>query len=210
MARTNGAGATIFKQFQAGCCYTAPYGTALPTAAKIADFINAADDAAAATAATALVEGFTYVSDISDAGVVGSVSTETTNFSNMDGEVKLTVNSSRDETLKMTFIDRVDAARGEMYGYSNVVNDATNGIVATHHNNEDFGKRTAIMLFTTVDGYAVRVVPCYTRTELGDETLLVSNLWGREVTWACQAVTNTLTGTKTDTIIDFAKADVEG
>lgn len=210
MAQSNGSGATIFKQYQAGCCYTAPYGTTLPTAAQIGAFINAANEAAAATAATALVAGFTYVSDISDAGIVGSVSTETTTFKDMDGDTVLAVNSSRDETLKMTFIDRADAARGEQYGYANVINDTTNDLVATHHNNDTFGERTAVMLFTTVDGYAVRIVPRYTRTELGDETLLVSNLWGREVTWNCLADTNALTGGKADTIIDFAKPDSEG
>ena len=170
-----------------GCWFSAPSANFLENGAvkstlltAINNYVSGSGDSDWST----LTSGFTYVSDVSDAGVVISESTDKTEFKNMDGDTILVVKTSRSETAKVTPVDLTVDSLKQIYGDNNV--DGTGSVIKVHHNGDAQADRIALFLLayayqgTTRRG--VVLIPRYQINEKGDETLLSSALFGRELT----------------------------
>lgn len=148
------------------------------------------------TDAEAVTANLKYVSDISDEGITTSISEDNTSFNNMDGDVVLRSRTSRDETVNLSMIDTTAEALKAYYGETNV--SVTDGVMTVHHNGNDDTERIGVFLLALSDGRRMcRVIPHYTISEHGDETLLNSELWAHEITLG------TLADANGDTIIDY-------
>lgn len=165
-----------------GGVFTAPKGTSLPSETAIKAYVNGTGETDAKTLLAA-APGFRYVGDVSEDGVTLTEDVDTESFTDIDGNEVLNVNTSRSESLTLSFIDLDKDGLAEEYGHDNVTN--ADGVTKVLHTGRAISERVAFMLVLLADGRRmVRVIPRYKRTELGDETIAVGELLTREVTWA--------------------------
>lgn len=172
--------ASTNSKMQGGGVFTAPKGTTLPTEEAIKTYItgSGADDAK-----TLVPAGFVYTGDISEDGMTTTEETDSESFVDIDGVEVLNARTTRSESCALSFIDIDVQGLKETYGEDNVVE--ADGVITVKHNGTEPAERVALVLILLADGRRmVRAIPRYKRTEVGDETIAVSELLTREVTWA--------------------------
>lgn len=191
---------------QGGCWFSAPASDFIEDGVVKADLISKIETYVKGTGDTdwsTLTSGFTYVSDVSDSGIVMSEESDTEEKKNMDGDTVLVVTTSRSETAKITPIDITVDSLKQIYGDTNVSADSTSGIIKVHHNGDaqvdQIGMFLLAYAYQGTSRRGVVLVPRYKVSERGDETLLNSELKGRELT--IEAMTATVDGKK-DTVFE--------
>ena len=150
-----------------------------------------------------LTSGFTFVSDVSDDGIKLSEEVDTEEKKNMSGDTVLVINTSRSEKATLKCIDVTADALKEVYGATNVA-EASN-VITIHHNGDEQAERIGLMLirlaYNGAERRMVRLIPRYKVTEKGEETLVSSELFGRDITISTlPAKVGTFAA---DTVVDF-------
>lgn len=163
MATTNVA---TGKPKVAGSVYKAPAGTTLPT------------DAATTLASTYVSMGY-----ISEDGVKNSVSTESANIKDWGGTTVYTLETSKDDTFTMTFIESLNPdVLKAVHGDSNVSGSLSAGITVNVDSDE---KTPAVWVIDMImRGNIVKriVIPAGTITDVGEVVYKKDEVVGYEVT----------------------------
>ena len=185
-----------------GYFFSAPRTTAvLATLAGLSNF------------ATPLSADFVNLGHISSDGIVIGESVTTNTDNDMNGDPINTSRSEREETVRVTLVERRADALKEQYGQANVsvvagTSDAPD-TATTVHNNDERDHRVYVAELVKKDGLRWRVIiPDGQITEIGDLTINSATLLGREATINCNAYTWTEGSgndavTKVGTIIEY-------
>lgn len=166
-----------------GYFFSAPRTEAvLATLAGLSDF------------STNLSDSFVNLGHISSDGIVVSESATTNTDTDMNGDPINTSRSEREETVRVTLVERRADALKEQYGQNNVtVVDGTSDapdLATTLHTNDDRDHRVYVAELVKKDGLRWRVIiPDGQITEIGDLTINSATLLGREATISCNVYT---------------------
>lgn len=145
---------------------------------------------------TALGAEFECLGFISEDGITESISVDSENYVDMNGDVVYVGKSSREETITMTLIEVKAEALKVAYGASNVTDSA--GTITVKHNSDDDGAYCYVFELLMKNNRKWRqVVPNATTTEVGDLTISSGELVGREITLMAAVDSNG------DSVIDY-------
>ena len=134
---------------------------------------------------TALAADYICLGFISEDGISETIETDSTTFSDLNGDTVYTSTSSRTETIKLTLIEVGEAALKEIYGQSQVTKDGS-GNLTVQHKGHEADERVYVFELVLRDGRNWRqVVPKGQVTEVGDLSLAAGELAGREITITC-------------------------
>lgn len=159
-----------------GYCFFAPAGTELPT-----DY------------STELPAAFKNLGFVADEGIVFSTENETTTHKDINGVVADTSLDSVEKTATLTLMEVKRDALAVKFGEANVTDE--NGMLTVHDKGEMGERGVMVLELLLKNGRKLRrVIPDVQFTELGDETVLSSELF---------AVESTLTLYKDATIGDY-------
>lgn len=163
----NTGNVSVTRGVSGGYIFSAPAGTTLPT-----------------NFSTALGNSFVNLGFISEDGVTESISTDSEQMVDMNGDVICVASSSREENITLTLVEIKKDTLAEIYGQANVT-DAS-GVITVKHKASDMPQRVYVLELLLKDGRKWRqVVPAGQVTEVGDLTLASGELAGREITIAC-------------------------
>ncbi|MGV4375274.1 phage tail tube protein [Trueperella pyogenes] len=185
MAKNNAKLVSVGKPVVTGALNAAPVGTPLPT-----------------DAAKPLNEAFVNLGYCGEDGVKNQNEKDSEDFKAFGGDVVLTVNTSRKETLSFTFIQVLDEdVLKEVYGTDNVTT-SEDGTLVVKHNSKNLPHRSYVIEMLMSNGAVKRIViPDCMITEIGEVTYKDDELVAYPVTLSCFPDKNG------DTVIEYiAKA----
>ena len=176
----NTANVSVGKGKSGGYFFLAPAGTALP------------DDNSTPLAAAFLNMGF-----LGDDGAVFSDSSSTDTYYDLNGDSIETSNGEIEKTFTVTFREIKKDSLAVINGSANVTD--SNGVLTVHDKGPNDSTYVGVFEFLLKNGRTWRrVVPQCKPGELGDMTVVYSELVGREVT-----MTALLDATTGDYYIDY-------
>lgn len=175
-AKNSKANVSGAKGVVGGYFFFAPAGTALPTDYK-----------------SALETAFVNLGFVADEGIVFSTETETTVHKDINGEAVDTSLDSVEKTATVTLMEVKKDAMAVKYGSDNVTDE--NGVLTVHDKGAMGERGVGVLELLLKNGRKMRrVIPDMQFTEMGDETVLSSELF---------AVESTLTIYKDETAGDY-------
>lgn len=152
------------KGVKGGYIFSAPVGTALPT-----DIVTPIDKA------------FKCLGFISEDGYVESVSEDSNDIVDMNGDLMDSSNSNRVESAQVTFAEIKAETLKRQYGDANVTD--SNGVIAVKHNSDGHPVFSYVLELVLKNGRRWRkVVPLGQSSELDDLTIASSELCQRAIT----------------------------
>ena len=162
--QNNTANVSVGKGKVGGYCFTAPAGTSLPS-----------------DASTALAGAYVNLGYISEDGLTNSISTDSSEIKDWNGDTILTVISSRTETFQFTLVEtKVDVLK-EVFGASNVTE--AGGKVTVKSNNSAYPIKPYVFEVVLTGNRIERIVlPAGQITELGDMSYQAGEAIGYEIT----------------------------
>ena len=152
------------KGVRGGYAFVAPFGTTLPT-----DY------------STALTSTFKCLGFISEDGYVEAIDSDSEDITDMNGDLMDSPQTSRVESATLTLAEIKAQTLKLMYGDENVTDRA--GVITVKHNGNSNGTWVVVLDLLLKNNRKWRkVVPLFQCSELGDMTLAVGELAGRELT----------------------------
>ncbi len=160
----NSANVSAGKGVKGGYIFSAPVGTELPEDIE-----------------TALDPAFKCLGFISEDGYVESVSEDSNDIPDMNGDLMDSSNSNRVESAQVTFAEIKAETLKRQYGDKNVVDE--NGIITVKHNSDSHPTFPYVLELVLKNGRRWRkVVPLGQSSELDDLTIASSELCQRPIT----------------------------
>lgn len=160
----NSANVSAGKGVKGGYIFSAPVGTELPEDIE-----------------TALDPAFKCLGFISEDGYVESVSEDSNDIPDMNGDLMDSSNSNRVESAQVTFAEIKAETLKRQYGDKNVVDE--NGIITVRHNSDSHPTFPYVLELVLKNGRRWRkVVPLGQSSELDDLTIASSELCQRPIT----------------------------
>lgn len=160
----NQANVSAGKGVKGGYIFSAPVGTTLPTDIE-----------------TSLDPAFKCLGFISEDGYVESVSEDSNDLVDMNGELMDSTNSNRVESAQVTFAEIKAETLKRQYGDSNVTDE--NGIITVKHNGDSHPTFAYVLELVLKNNRRWRkVVPNGQSSELDDLTIASSELCQRALT----------------------------
>lgn len=152
------------KGIKGGYIFSAPVGTQLPT-----DYQTKLDDA------------FEVLGFVSEDGYVESISEDSNDLVDMNGDLMDSTNSNRVESGQVTFAEIKAATLKRQYGDSNVTD--ANGMITVKHNSDSHPTFAYVLELVLKNGRRWRkVVPQGQSAELDDLAIASSELCQRPIT----------------------------
>ena len=165
--KNNQENVSAAKGIKGGYIFSAPVGTALP--------------AKAVSQASELDPGFSVLGFISEDGYVESVSEDSNDLVDMNGDLMDSSNSNRVETAKLTLAEIKADTLKRQYGDSNVTDEG--GLITVKHNSDSHPTFAYVLLMQLKNGRKwTKVVPMGQSSELDDLTISSSELCQRALT----------------------------
>lgn len=165
--QNNTANVSAAKGVRGGYIFSAPVGTTLPE--KPVSQKSELDPA------------FKCLGFISEDGYVESVSEDTNDTVDMNGDLMFSSNSNRVESAQLTFAEIKAATLKRQYGDGNVTDVA--GVISVKHNSDSHPEFSYVLLLLLKDGRKwTKVVPDAVSSELDDLTISSSELCQRAIT----------------------------
>lgn len=160
----NTANVSAGKGVKGGYIFSAPVGTELPT-----DFETALDAA------------FKCLGFISEDGYVESVSEDSSDIVDMNGDLMDSTSSNRVESAQVTFAEIKAETLKRQYGEDNVTDE--DGVITVKHNSDSHPTFPYVLELVLKNGRRWRkVVPQGQSSELDDLTIASSELCQRPIT----------------------------
>lgn len=165
--KNNQENVSAAKGIKGGYIFSAPVGTALP--------VNAVSQA------SELDPGFSVLGFISEDGYVESVSEDSNDLVDMNGDLMDSSNSNRVETAQLTLAEIKADTLKRQYGDSNVTDEG--GLITVKHNSDSHPTFAYVLLMQLKNGRKwTKVVPMGQSSELDDLTISSSELCQRALT----------------------------
>lgn len=163
----NTANVSAGKGVKGGYIFSAPVGTVLPT--KPVSSVSELDDA------------FECLGFISSDGYVESLSEDTDDLGDMNGETMDTTHSNRVQSAQVTFAEIKAATLKRQYGEGNVTDEK--GVITVKHNGDSHPTFVYVLLLQLKEGRLwTKVVPRGQSSELDSLTIASSELCQRALT----------------------------
>lgn len=160
----NSANVSAGKGVKGGYIFSAPVGTTLPTDIE-----------------TTLDTAFKCLGFISEEGYVESVSEDSNDIPDMNGDLMDSSNSNRVESAQVTFAEIKAETLKRQYGDGNVTDE--NGMITVKHNSDSHPTFAYVLELVLKNGRRWRkVVPLGQSAELDDLTIASSELCQRPIT----------------------------
>lgn len=165
--KNNQENVSAVKGIKGGYIFSAPVGTALP--------------ANAVSQASELDQGFSVLGFISEDGYVESVSEDSNDLVDMNGDLMDSSNSNRVETAQLTLAEIKADTLKRQYGDSNVTDEG--GLITVKHNSDSHPTFSYVLLMQLKNGRKwTKVVPMGQSSDLDDLTISSSELCQRALT----------------------------
>lgn len=165
--KNNQENVSAAKGIKGGYIFSAPVGTALP--------VNAVSQA------SELDPGFSVLGFISEDGYVESLSEDSNDLVDMNGDLMDSSNSNRVETAQLTLAEIKADTLKRQYGDSNVTDEG--GLITVKHNSDSHPTFAYVLLMQLKNGRKwTKVVPMAQSSELDDLTISSSELCQRALT----------------------------
>lgn len=165
--KNNQENVSAAKGIKGGYIFSAPVGTALPVKAV--------------SQASELDLGFSVLGFISEDGYVESVSEDSNDLVDMNGDLMDSSNSNRVETAQLTLAEIKADTLKRQYGDSNVTDEG--GLITVKHNSDSHPTFAYVLLMQLKNGRKwTKVVPMGQSSELDDLTISSSELCQRALT----------------------------
>lgn len=165
--KNNQENVSAAKGIKGGYIFSAPVGTALPVKAV--------------SQASELDPGFSVLGFISEDGYVESVSEDSNDLVDMNGDLMDSSNSNRVETAQLTLAEIKADTLKRQYGDSNVTDEG--GLITVKHNSDSHPTFAYVLLMQLKNGRKwTKVVPMGQSSELDDLTISSSELCQRALT----------------------------
>ena len=160
----NAANVSAGKGVKGGYIFSAPTGTTLPTDIE-----------------TTLDTAFKCLGFISDEGYVESVSEDTNDITDMNGDLMDSSNSNRVESAQVTFAEIKAETLKRQYGDKNVTDE--DGLISVKHNSDSHPTFAYVLELVLKNSRRWRkVVPMGQSSELDDLTIASTELCQRPIT----------------------------
>lgn len=160
----NSANVSAGKGVKGGYIFSAPVGTTLPTDIE-----------------TTLETAFKCLGFISEDGYVESVSEDSNDIPDMNGDLMDSSNSNRVESAQVTFAEIKAETLKRQYGDGNVTDES--GMITVKHNSDSHPTFAYVLELVLKNGRRWRkVVPLGQSAELDDLTIASSELCQRPIT----------------------------
>lgn len=160
----NAANVSAGKGVKGGYIFSAPTGTTLPTDIE-----------------TTLDPEFKCLGFISDEGYVESVSEDTNDITDMNGDLMDSSNSNRVESAQVTFAEIKAETLKRQYGDKNVTDE--DGLISVKHNSDSHPTFAYVLELVLKNSRRWRkVVPMGQSSELDDLTIASTELCQRPIT----------------------------
>lgn len=160
----NAANVSAGKGVKGGYIFSAPTGTTLPTDIE-----------------TTLDPAFKCLGFISDEGYVESVSEDTNDITDMNGDLMDSSNSNRVESAQVTFAEIKAETLKRQYGEKNVIDE--DGLISVKHNSDSHPTFAYVLELVLKNSRRWRkVVPMGQSSELDDLTIASTELCQRPIT----------------------------
>ncbi len=160
----NAANVSAGKGVKGGYIFSAPTGTTLPTDIE-----------------TTLDPAFKCLGFISDEGYVESVSEDTNDITDMNGDLMDSSNSNRVESAQVTFAEIKAETLKRQYGDKNVTDE--DGLISVKHNSDSHPTFAYVLELVLKNSRRWRkVVPMGQSSELDDLTIASTELCQRPIT----------------------------
>lgn len=165
--KNNQENVSAAKGIKGGYIFSAPVGTTLPIKAV--------------SQASELDPGFSVLGFISEDGYVESVSEDSNDLVDMNGDLMDSSNSNRVETAQLTLAEIKADTLKRQYGDSNVTDEG--GLITVKHNSDSHSTFAYVLLMQLKSGRKwTKVVPMGQSSELDDLTISSSELCQRALT----------------------------
>ncbi|WP_417571939.1 hypothetical protein [Paratractidigestivibacter faecalis] len=165
--KNNQENVSAAKGIKGGYIFSAPVGTALPVKAV--------------SQVSELDPGFSVLGFISEDGYVESVSEDSNDLVDMNGDLMDSSNSNRVETAQLTLAEIKADTLKRQYGDSNVTDES--GLITVKHNSDSHPTFAYVLLMQLKNGRKwTKVVPMGQSSELDDLTISSSELCQRALT----------------------------
>ena len=165
--KNNQQNVSAAKGIKGGYIFSAPVGTALPVKAV--------------SQVSELDPGFSVLGFISEDGYVESVSEDSNDLVDMNGDLMDSSNSNRVETAQLTLAEIKADTLKRQYGDSNVTDEG--GLITVKHNSDSHPTFAYVLLMQLKSGRKwTKVVPMGQSSELDDLTISSSELCQRALT----------------------------
>ena len=165
--KNNQENVSAAKGIKGGYIFSAPVGTTLPVKAV--------------SQASELDPGFSVLGFISKDGYVESVSEDSNDLVDMNGDLMDSNNSNRVETAQLTLAEIKADTLKRQYGESNVTDEG--GLITVKHNSDSHPTFAYVLLMQLKNGRKwTKVVPMGQSSELDDLTISSSELCQRALT----------------------------
>ena len=165
--KNNQENVSAAKGIKGGYIFSAPVGTTLPVKAV--------------SQVSELDPGFSVLGFISEDGYVESVSEDSNDLVDMNGDLMDSSNSNRVETAQLTLAEIKADTLKRQYGDSNVTDEG--GLIAVKHNSDSHPTFAYVLLMQLKNGRKwTKVVPMGQSSELDDLTISSSELCQRALT----------------------------
>lgn len=165
--KNNQENVSAAKGIKGGYIFSAPVGTALPVKAV--------------SQTSELDPGFSVLGFISEDGYVESVSEDSNDLVDMNGDLMDSSNSNRVETAQLTLAEIKADTLKRQYGDSNVTDEG--GLITVKHNSDSHPTFAYVLLMQLKNGRKwTKVVPMGQSSELDDLTISSSELCQRALT----------------------------
>lgn len=165
--KNNQENVSAAKGIKGGYIFSAPVGTALPVKAV--------------SQASELDPGFSVLGFISEDGYVESVSEDSNDLVDMNGDLMDSSNSNRVETAQLTLAEIKADTLKRQYGESNVTDEG--GLITVKHNSDSHPTFAYVLLMQLKNGRKwTKVVPMGQSSDLDDLTISSSELCQRALT----------------------------
>ena len=165
--KNNQKNVSAAKGIKGGYIFSAPVGTALPVKAV--------------SQASELDPGFSVLGFIPEDGYVESVSADSNDLVDMNGDLMDSSNSNRVETGQLTLAEIKADTLKRQYGDSNVTDEG--GLITVKHNSDSHPTFAYVLLMQLKNGRKwTKVVPMGQSSELDDLTISSSELCQRALT----------------------------
>lgn len=163
----NQANVSAAKGVKGGYIFSAPLGTTLPTTV-----IKKASE---------LDKAFKVLGFISEDGYTESVSEDSNDINDMNGDLMDSSNSNRVESGQVTFAEIKASTLKRQYGEDNVTDE--NGVITVKHNADSHSTFAYVMLLILKNGRRwTKVIPSGQSSELDDLAISSTELCQRALT----------------------------